>query len=125
MSVRKSERKISKLEYVQKAQVLCAHTFKMCANKKHFPEPVLADNIKKEALEILKSVRKLLSAATYEKNNNEVLQRYKCDALAHIDALYALLELAYNDSTYKIDAESMEYWVGLIVSLEDSLKNLD
>ena len=46
------------------------------------------------------------------------------DALAHIDALYALLELVYNDSTYTITPESMEYWTGLVVALEDSIKKL-
>lgn len=124
MSVRKGERKDSNLKYVQDAQILCAHTLQLCNNSNRFPEPVLANNIKQEALKILENVRYMLAAYTYEKDNEQLHLRYQLDAFAHIDALYALLELAYNDKTYTIEPKSMEYWTGLIVNLEDSLKQL-
>lgn len=124
MSVRKGERKLSNLKYIQDAQILCAYTLNICNNEEHFPEPVLAYEIKHEALEILKNIRYSFSTYTYNKDNKELLMHYQTDALAHIDALYALLELAYNDSNYKIKPNSMEYWIGLIINVEDSLKNL-
>lgn len=124
MSVRQGERQISNLKYIQDAQTLVMHTLQMCNNPKHFPEPILAEAIKMEVLDILRSVRYNLTTYTYEKENTDKLTRHQLDALAHIDALYALLELAYNNSTYDIEANSMEYWVGLIVKLEDSLKQL-
>lgn len=124
MSVRKGERKTSNLKYIQDAQILCIHTFQMCSNPNHFPEPVLANAIKQETLEILKNVRYNLATYTYNKNDTGTLMRYQTEALAHIDALYALLELAYNDKTYTITPKSMEYWIGLIVNLEDSIKQL-
>lgn len=124
MSVRQGERKVSKLKYVQDAQTLATHTFQMCNNPNHFPEPVLASAIKKEALSILCNVRYNLATYTYDKSNKELLQKYVTEALAHIDSLYALLELAYNNSSYKLDTSSIEYWVSLIVQLEDSLVNL-
>ena len=124
MSVRQNERKRSNLLYVQQAQQLCTHSFKLCANPKHFPEPILSNYIKQECLEILCAVRKILSTATYEKQNTHRLTRFEMDALAHIDVLYALLELVYNDSNYTITPESMEYWIGLVVQLEDSIKQL-
>lgn len=124
MSVRKGERKTSNLKYIQDAQLLCAHTIKMCNNPNHFPEPTLANNIKQESLEILKNVRYNLASYTYNKEDKEALLRYQVEILTHIDALYALLDLAYNDNTYNIEAQSIEYWVGLIVNLEDSIKQL-
>lgn len=77
-----------------------------------------------EALDILRSVRYNLATYTYEKENTDKLTRHQLDALAHIDALYALLDLAYNNPTYTLEANSMEYWISLIVNLEDSLKQL-
>lgn len=124
MSVRQGERKTSHLQYVQDAHNLAQHTLIMCNNEKHFPEPELPSAIKHEALSILKPLRYLLSTYTYEKKNHDLLTRYQLDALAHIDALYGLLELAYNNPIYKIDANSMEYWIDLISNLEDSLKQL-
>lgn len=124
MSVRKNERKESNLLYVQQAQQLCSHSFKLCSNPNNFPESILPNYIKQECLEILCAVRKTLSTATYEKQNTHRLIRFEMDALAHIDALYALLELVYNDSIYTITPESMEYWTGLVVALEDSIKKL-
>lgn len=124
MSVRKGERKTSNLKYIQDAQALCAHTFQLCNNINHFPEPVLPTAIKEEAAAILRNVRYNMSTYTYEKENTELLLRYRLDALAHIDALYGLLEVAYNDKTYTIEPKTMEYWIGLIVALEDSLKQI-
>lgn len=124
MSVRQGERKVSNLKYIQDAQILCAHTIKMCNNPKHFPEPILANTIKQEVLEILKNVRYNLATYTYNKKDTEALMRYQTEALAHIDALYALLELAYNDNTYSIEPKSMKHWIGLIVNLEVSIKQL-
>ena len=121
MSVRLGERKTSNLKYIQDAQILCAYTFKMCKNPNHFPEPVLAANIKQESLEILKNVRYYLASYTYNKNDKTILLQHRANILTHIDALYALLELAYNDDTYKIEPKSMEYWIGLIVNLEESI----
>lgn len=121
MSVRKGERQKSNLKYVQDAHKLCEHTFHLCNNINRFPEPVLACAIKDEAAAILKNVRYFLSTYTYEKDNTDLLTRYKLDALAHIDALYGLLEIVYNDNNYIIEPQSMEYWVGLISNLEDSL----
>lgn len=124
MSVRLSERKESNLKYVQLGQQLCQHTFQLCNNPNHFPEPILPNAIKQEVIEILKNIRYLLSTVTLDKTNSDNLTKYTIDAFAHIDALYSLLELAYNDKTYKIKPTSMEYWVGLVVQLEQSLEKL-
>ena len=120
MAVRKEQRKKSNLLYIQQAQKLCEHTFQLCSNSKHFSEQTLPNAIKQEALEILCNTRYLLSAATYNKDNVELLTKYRIDILAHIDALYALLELAYNN----FEPSSIEYWVGLVIQLEDSIINL-
>lgn len=124
MSVRQGERKTSHLQYVQDAQNLATHTIQMCNNTNRFPEPTLATAIKEEALLVLRNVRYNLATYTYNQEDVTTLKIYVTEALAHIDALYALLELAYNSPTYKLEATSMEYWVGLIVKLETSLKNL-
>ncbi len=124
MSVRKGERKESNLKYIQDAQILCQYTINMCNNTNHFPEPVLSYEIKHEVLEILKNIRYSFATYTYNKKNIQLISRYQVDALAHIDALYALLDLVYNDNTYKIAPNSMEYWIGLVINVEDSLKNL-
>ena len=120
MSVRTNERKTSKLLYIQQAQQLCQHTLQLCSNPKYFSEPTLPNAIKQEALEILCNSRYLLATATYDIDNIELLTHYRILILSHIDALYALLELAYNN----FKPTSMEYWVGLVISLEDSIINL-
>ena len=124
MSVRKSERKESKLKYVQDAHILAQHTLKLCNNPNHFPDIVLANAIKHEALEILANVRYNLAIYTYDKQNKQLLKQYCSNILAHIDALYGLLELAYNDSNTKIESTSMEYWIGLVINVEESIKKL-
>ena len=124
MSVRQGERKTSNLKYVQDAQTLATHTVNMCNNPNRFPEPDLASHIKQEVLTILENVRYHLATYTYNQEDTATLKKYTAEALAHIDALYALLELAYNNPLYKIDAKSMEYWISLIVNLEESIKKL-
>lgn len=121
MAVRLSERKNSNLKYIQLAQQLCQHSFKLCNNEKHFPEPILANAIKQENISILCNIRYILSTYTLDKTNKDILKKYQYEALAHIDALYALLEIAYNDKTYNIEPKSMEYWIGLVVQLEELL----
>lgn len=124
MSVRTGERQESNLKYVQDAQKLCEYTLEICNNPNHFPEQTLANQIKYEALQILCNIRQNLSAYTYNKKDTKSLLNHQLAALGHIDALYALLELAYNNKTYQINANSMEHWTGLIVSLEDSIHKL-
>lgn len=114
MSVHETKRKQSNIIYVQQAQQLCEHTFKLTS---HFPDAILASAIKEEVLAILCEVRYTLSFST--KNRRET-KKHEHNALAHIDALYALLELAYNN----VKPESMEYWIGLVVQLEESIEKL-
>lgn len=124
MSVREGERKTSNLKYVQDAHKLCDYTLTICNNPKYFPDNTLAKAIKYEVCEILSNVRYNLATYINEKNNKQLLKRYTCDALAHIDALYGLLEIAYNNNTYNIPAKTAEYWVGLIIELENSIRIL-
>lgn len=124
MSVRKNDRKESNLQYVQDAHILAQHTIQMCNNEKHFPDKVLANAIKHEALEVLCNVRYNLATYTYDKQNKTSLKQHCSNVLAHIDALYGLLELAYNDQNVRVPAESMEHWIGLIIKTEESIKKL-
>lgn len=124
MSVREGDRQESNLKYIQDAEKLCAHTLLMCNNLKHFPEPVLANQMKNEAIQALCNLRYNLSAYTLNKKDTRTLFKYQLAAMAHLDALQSLLGQAYDNKFYHINSESVEYWIGLIVNTEESIKKL-
>ena len=124
MSVRQGDRNKSNLKYIQNAEELCKHTLQMCNNLNHFPEPILANHIKDEAIATLCNVRYNLSAYTLNKTNTKKLLNYQLAALEHLDALQSLIDQAYNSSNYNLDANSVEYWIGLIIATEDAIKEL-
>lgn len=124
MSVREGDRKDSNLKYIQDAEKLCIHTLQMCNNPKHFPEPVLANQMKEEAIQTLCNLRYNLSAYTLNKKDIKTLFKYQLAAMAHLDALQSLLGQAYDNKFYHISSESVEYWISLIVDTEESVKRL-
>lgn len=124
MSVREGERQESNLKYIQDAEKLCAYTLQMCNNPHHFPEPVLANQMKEEAIQMLCNLRYNLSAYTLNKKDTRTLFKYQLAAMAHLDALQSLLGQAYDSKFYHIDSDSVEYWIGLIINTEESIKKL-
>ena len=124
MSVREGDRQDSNLKYIQDAENLCAHTLQMCNNPNHFPEPVLANQMKEEAIQTLCNLRYNLSAYTLNKKDTKTLFECQLAAMAHLDALQSLLNQAYDSKFYHIDSKSVEYWIGLIVATEESIKQL-
>lgn len=124
MSVREGERQESNLKYIQDAEKLCAYTLQICNNPNHFPEPVLANQMKEEAIQMLCNLRYNLSAYTLNKKDTKTLFKYQLAAMAHLDALQSLLGQAYDSNFYHIDSKSVEYWIGLIINTEESIKKL-
>ncbi len=124
MSVREGDRQESNLKYIQDAEKLCAYTLQMCNNPKHFPEPALANRMKDEAIQMLCNLRYNLSAYTLNKKDTKTLFQYQLTAMAHLDTLQSLLGQAYDNKFYHIDSDSVEYWIGLIVDTEESIKKL-
>ena len=124
MSVREGDRQESNLKYIQDAEKLCAHTLQMCNNPNHFPEPALANQMKEEAIQTLCNLRYNLSAYTLNKKDTKTLFKCQLAAMAHLDALQSLLKQAYDSKFYHINSDSVEYWIGLIVATEESIKQL-
>ena len=61
---------------------------------------------------------------TLNKKDTKTLFKYQLAAMAHLDALQSLLGQAYDSEFYHINSKSVEYWIGLIVAAEESIKKL-
>lgn len=126
-SVRKGDRQQGKLEVLNLATNLCTHTLQLCRNEKLFPKSqrwILTQKIANEAVDALACIRRA-NATLVDGEDIDERHRYRSgqqtEAHAHLGALYALVDIAYNMNS-SIDGDRVAYWTQLIMDTDDKLK---
>ena len=125
MSVRKGDRSQGKLEVLNLAMNLCTHTLQLCRNEKYFPKSqrwLLTQKIANEAIDALSCIRRA-NATLLDGSEEHYRYRsgYQTEAHAHLGALYALVDVAFNMNS-GLGADQVAYWTELIRNTDDKLK---
>lgn len=127
MSVRKGDRTQGRLEVLDLAMKLCVHTLTLCKSEELFPKSqrwILTQKIANEAVDALACIRRanatLVDGINIDERHN-YRSRQQTEAHAHLGALYALVDIAYNMNK-GIDGNRVANWTQMIVDTDDRLK---
>ena len=127
MSVRKGDRTQGRLEVLDRAMKLCVHTLTLCKSEELFPKSqrwILTQKIANEAVDALACIRRanatLVDGINIDERHNYG-SRQQTEAHAHLGALYALVDIAYNMNK-GIDGNRVANWTQMIVDTDDRLK---
>ena len=127
LSVRKGDRQQGKLEVLNLAMNLCTHTLTLCKNEKYFPKNqrwLLTSKIASEAVDALTCIRRA-NATLVDGDLIDARYQYRSsqqtEAHAHLGALYALIDVAYNLNDGITDS-AVAYWSKLVKDTDDKLK---
>lgn len=104
---------------------LCVHTLRLCKNEKYFPKSqrwLLTQKIASEAVDALSCIRKA-NATLLDGSEDHYRYRsgYQTEAHAHLGALYALADVAYNMNS-GLGSDQVAYWTELIRNTDEKLK---
>ena len=124
MSVVTGKRSQGKLRVLNDASQVVRYTLSTVKNEKVFPKSyrwLLSQKIADEAVDAYACIRRanavnVKNAKDYEYRRDQQLRAY-----AHLEALLGLVDVAFN--VLNIEARRIEYWTGLILTVENSLKN--
>lgn len=124
MSVVVGKRSQGKLRVLNDASDVVRYTLSSVKNEKVFPKSyrwLLSQKIADEAVDAYALIRRanavnVKNAKDYEYRRNQQLRAY-----AHLEALLGLIDIAFN--VLNIEARRVEFWTGLILQTENSLKN--
>ena len=125
MSVRSGDRTQGKLEVLNLAMNLCTYTLRLCRSEKYFPKSqrwLLTSKIADEAVNALVCIRQANATrldGTEERRSLRLM--YQDEAHAHLDALYGLIDIAYNMDT-GLSSDQIEYWTKLVYDTDEMLK---
>ena len=123
MSVIKAKRSEGKLEVLTQANNLAAYTVQICKNEKYFPKRdrwIMTQHIVHEALDVLCCVKRANAVNVVTMEDYISRRAQQVEAFSHAEALLTLLDVAY--ITLSIENDRIEFWTGMIVSVENLLK---
>jgi hypothetical protein len=124
-SVVKSKRKETKSTVITKADELAAYTVHICSNEKYFPKRYrwcITAKIVNTAIDI--STYAHMANPIYVGGDLQMLRiRKSLQTKTYISTfnLLSLINIAYN--TFHIDGRRVEYWTGLVIELQEMIKN--
>lgn len=125
MSVRKGDRTQGKLEVLNLAMNLCTHTLRLCKNEKYFPKSqrwLFTQKVANEAVDALTDIRKAnATLVDGTEDHYRIRSDYQTKAHAHLGALYALVDIAFNMNNGLSD-DQVAYWTSLIRNTDEKLK---
>ena len=123
MSVKVADRQEGKFEILPKVCEMCAYTINICKNEKNFPKRdrwILTQKIVNEALDVMTCIRRANAVRVIEREDYTYRRSQQVEALSHAEALMSLIDIAY--TTLHIEAERVQYWVRLVLDVEEKLK---
>jgi hypothetical protein len=128
MSVPVGKRKPTTLKVLDDVRILSRHTVQKCKNERIFPKRnrwILTQPIVNECLQATACIRRANATFVHPGNEDEYNYRHmqQVEAHAHLNALYDLLDIAYDVLDELHEDESIYYWTGLIYAADSSLKN--
>ena len=124
MSVVKSKRTQSELEVVTKAIALSSYTIHICSNEKNFPKRYrwcLTGKIVDFTIDICNFTNMANSVYVSSAKDYQTRRQYQNSALASSYALLTMMDIAY--ATFSIDDDRIEHWVGLVIDVQNLLRN--
>jgi len=114
MSVIKSKRSVSEMEFIATARKLEIHTIKKCVN---FPKRYtfyVSQPLANAATRVYENVKK--GNSIYPTNQHEVQMRRDYFLIAHAELQSMISQLEVAAELFGIDADAMKYWMELIDS---------
>ncbi len=124
MSVVKSKRSEGQLSVIVKANKLASYTIHVCSNEKHFPKHYrwcVTSKIVEAALDINNNITMANAVFVIDKNDFDLRKKFQTKAIAASYALLSMMDIAYN--AFGIDSTTMEYWTGLVLEVQNYLRN--
>lgn len=124
MSVPKSKRSEGQLTVLVKANELATHTIKICSNEKNFPKHYrwcITNKIVDSALDINNYITMANAVFVTDKNDVALRKQFQTKAIAASYALLSMMDIAYR--TFGIESKKIEYWTGLVIELQNYLRN--
>ena len=112
MSVIKSKRSVSEMEFIATARKLEIHTIKKCVN---FPKRYtfyVSQPLAAAATRVYENVKK--GNSIYPTNQHEVQMRRDFFLIAHAELQSVISQLEVAAELFGIDADAMKYWMELI-----------
>lgn len=124
MSVPKSKRSEGQLTVLVKANELATHTIKICSNEKNFPKHYrwcITNKIVDSALDINNYITMANAVFVTDKNDVALRKQFQTKAIATSYALLSMMDIAYR--TFGIESKKIEYWTGLVIEVQNYLRN--
>jgi hypothetical protein len=124
MSVPKSKRSEGQLTVLVKANELATHTIKICSNEKNFPKHYrwcITNKIVDSALDINNYITMANAVFVTDKNDVALRKQFQTKAIAASYALLSMMDIAYR--TFGIESKKIEYWTGLVIEVQNYLRN--
>lgn len=124
MAVVKSKRSEGHLTVLVKANELAMHTIKVCSNEKNFPKHYrwcITSRIVEAALDINNNITMANAVYVSDKNDYDLRKKFQNKAIASSYALLSMMDIAYR--TFSIKSDSIEYWTGLVIEVQNYLRN--
>lgn len=125
MSVPKSKRGHSDLEVVTKANELATYTIHICSNEKCFPKRYrwcITAKLVDAAIDISRYI--IMANSVYVGEDIEMFKLrkvYQTKGLAATYSLLSMMDIAYR--TFGIEGSRMDYWTGLVITVQNLLRN--
>ena len=123
MTVRKNERKPSKMEVQNKAYELAAHTIQMAGNESVVPKHhrwAMGNHLFKIAMSIAEHIDMANSLDLFVPSEREQRSLEQSLALAKMFSLRTAIHTAHELS--KFDDEKQKHWIGLVLEVQKLLK---
>ena len=124
MSVVKSKRGETTLTVLTKARELSIYTIRICSNEKNFPKHYrwcITAKIVDATIDINNNVNMANAVYVKEAADRELRKAYQVRALAATYALLSMIDIAF--CAFGIDSERVKYWTGLIVEVQNLIRN--
>ena len=120
MSVPKYKRNENKLQaYVDTINVV-RYTINMCENPKIFPKKcrwTICNKLLDNCLDAVVKIRRANKIVAKTSDQAKERLRLEKEVLQHFDALWGLMDIAYN--AYNIPTHTIEVWSGLMLTADD------
>jgi hypothetical protein len=124
MSVVKGYREVGNFRVFNEVMTLCKYTLRAVKSEKVFPKSyrwLLSQKIADEAVDAVACVKRANSVHVITQKDFDYRRDQQLRAYAHLEALLGLIDVAFN--VLEINAHKIEFWTGLVITTENSLKN--
>ncbi len=124
VAVVKSKRGKSELDVINKANELAAYTIRICSNEKNFPKRYrwcITGKIIDYTMNISNNIVMANSVYVKDKSDYQLRKTYQTKGLAETYALVSMVDIAYR--TFGIDDDRIKYWIGLVIDVQNLLRN--